>query len=128
MNTVFQTSATTWCGAGMTGRSKLHETFTVLANPPPKASIFGSATTVFMKIAAIYQATRMITHTTVTGTTELRSPSVLIAMPRLQALTHPVGNLQELRRLADIQRAVCRQICFDHINDAARPRTHHHDL
>ena len=29
----------------------------------------------------------------------------LIRMPRLQTLAHPVGDLQKLRRLADVERA-----------------------
>ncbi len=51
----------------MTGRSRLQEMLSVLASPPPAASIFASATTVFMKTAAMYQATSMARHTTVTG-------------------------------------------------------------
>ena len=46
--------------------------------------------------------------------------SVFIAVPRLQALAHPVGDFQEFRRLADIERSVCRQVCFDHIDDRGR--------
>ena len=47
-------------------------------------------------------------------------------MPLAQAVTHPVRDLQELRRLADLEGSVARKAAVDHVIDAPGARRHHH--
>src|SRR5437016_1923124 len=56
------------------------------------------------------------------------SVSLVIGMPGAQTGANPMGDLDEFRRIANLQRAVFREIAGDHVDDAAGTRRHDHDL
>src|SRR5581483_4819168 len=53
--------------------------------------------------------------------------AVVIAVAGAETGAYAMGDLGELGRLAEIERAVGWQMGLDHIDDAARARTHHDD-
>src|SRR5215469_8777994 len=58
----------------------------------------------------------------------LHRPSVFIGMPGAQGLPDPMGDGEELGRVADIEAAPARQVALDHLHDAPGPRAHDDDL
>src|ERR1700691_3416934 len=52
---------------------------------------------------------------------------VVVGMAGTQALPHTMREFQELRRFADIERALVSQIAVNHVDDPSRARRHHHD-
>jgi len=52
---------------------------------------------------------------------------VVVGMAGTQALPDTMRELQELRRLADIERALVSEVAVDHVDDPSGPRRHHHD-
>src|ERR1700722_400397 len=52
---------------------------------------------------------------------------VVVGMAGTQALPDTMRELEELRRFADIERALVAEVAVDHVDDPAGPRRHHHD-
>ena len=63
-----------------------------------------------------------------TGAAFARMPSIIVRMPRTKPLAHAVGDLQEFRRLADVEGAVRAEVAIDHVDDPAGAGGHDHDL
>ena len=112
---VFQISVATWCGAGRTGRFW----FRVAAmNCPVVGSSFARSSSsrwngAFSMTALKYQIA-ISTRTTVETAKvfDFNTSFIVIGVPCPEALTHPVGDFQEL---PDIQSALARQITVDHV-------------
>src|SRR5688572_30722360 len=58
----------------------------------------------------------------------MAAASILIAVPRPQPLPDAMRDLQEFRRLPNVERALLRKRRDDDVGHAAGPRRHHHDL
>src|ERR687897_2784056 len=94
----------------------------------------------FISTAPRYQSATIASTTTVTGPAlpsgaraagraRRLSASVVIGMAGPEALADPVRDLQEVRRLADLEPALAPERArVDDVDDAARPRRHHDDL
>src|SRR4051794_39240510 len=81
-------------------------------------------------IAARYQRTRATSSTTRMG---MALPagfigSFLVGMAGAEAFADAVGDGEELRRLADIERTLGRKRRLDDVGDASRARRHHHNF
>src|SRR6185295_14410231 len=134
-----QKSLAIWSGVGSTGRSIDQAPATrsrvVQSGPMP----FSRSMTcgALSQIAARYHTARMMTTTVRTGSTwpsasrrgaRSAGASMVMRLAGAQRDADPVGDGEELRRLADIEGAVGRQVAIDDLDDAAGPRAHHHDL
>src|SRR5471032_1839851 len=99
----------------------------------------------FIGRQARYQTARMIAAIVATGSSApRRTPDhtcakgvmvpvaasralVVVGMAGTQALPDTMRELQELRRLADIERALVSEVAVDHVDDPSGARRHHHD-
>src|SRR4051812_46709669 len=96
----------------------------------------------FIRTAATYQIATSANTTVATGAMRTSSgwprkarrrgagraiALFVIGMPRAQAGANAMCDLEEFRRLADLQGTLARKIAVDDIDDAAGPRRHHHD-
>src|SRR5215204_6077431 len=123
----------TWCGAGMTGRSceKDRRTLSEIVRAAGSVAVRITASP-FIRTQATYQTARIARTMTATGpacpaiirvhregppvTCRAGVASVVIGVPRLQALANALGHLEELRRLTHLERAIAREAAFDHVD------------
>src|SRR5258705_13960629 len=129
----------TWWGAATRGRSAFKLPPTRSERPYAVSSRSKASRTrpMFITTAATYQsaATTMITGARSAIArcrhrdrsrghdfdAALSAPRALlvIGMPRAQAYAHPSRDFEEFGRLADLKRAITRQVAGDDIDDAA---------
>src|ERR1700680_1706414 len=78
-----------------------------------------------------YHSTRSASSTLATGSARSRKAAralcIVIAVPGLEAGAHAMGDGRELGGFPDVERALCRQVAVDDVDDAAGARAHHHD-
>src|SRR5215211_2393058 len=128
----------------MTGRSceKDSRTLSAIVSAAGSAAVRITASP-FIRTQATYQTARIARTTTVTGPAwpaiirvhsegppvacRAGMASVVIGVPRLQALANALGDLEELRALAHLEGPITREAAFDHVDDPAGPRRHHDD-
>src|ERR1700747_941614 len=53
--------------------------------------------------------------------------SIDIGMALPEAMAHAIGDFEEFRRFANVERAPARETAIDHVMDAAGPRRHDDD-
>src|SRR6185369_17027894 len=126
-NTLCHQFSATWCGAGSTGRSidQVAATSSRAPQGAPDPSSRSITCGALSHTAIAYHTSSSAATTSATGAA--RRTGSLIAVAGAQRHAHLVGDGGELGRLAHVELARGRQPVVDHLEDAPRARTHHHD-
>src|SRR5262249_21754443 len=132
-----------WSGVGSTGRSidQVPAMKSAVVQGCPVWFSWSRTRCALSPIAATYHSAAMISSTVTRGRSRCHnaadaagragraptSASLVIAVPLAERHAHLVRDLQELRRLARVERAALRQVAGDDFQDLTRSRAHHDD-